>query len=302
MSDHFELERWKAINADSGEWYQAVRLLAPGRNAATFLAVCTSGPNHGIPFAIKVFRRISTPEAKKRFLDEARFLRGVSHPAIMRIYDEGTYYGENPFVVAEYLPLTLRKIIDNNRALVTERLTYSIQLLSAVRFLQSQNPKVVHRDIKAENVFIKGLSCVLGDFGLIKRSPITDDDNDREMIKISHGPGMPLRCRTPELRKYLRKEPVVIAKSDIYQLGLLLAELFTGKNPQRQADDYTDPIVLDRVERISGEIGAGIASLLNRMLQEDPSERPDIDYLMDNWLKVFRGAVDQHLYLNDEIW
>ncbi len=301
MSDHFELERWKGIQGDSQEWYEGVHPLGPGKNAMTFLAVGTSGLNKGVLFAIKVFRRISTPKAKNKFLAEVKLLRAISHPGIMRVFDEGTYYTHHPFVVAEYLPNTLRDIIKEDCS-ITEKLTYAIQMLSVLRFLEGQKPKVVHRDLKPDNIFVKGRSCVIGDFGLMKLSGVDEDDDDRKMIKISQGPGMPLRYRTPELVKYLRREPVVIARSDVFQLGLVLAELFTGENPQQEANDYMDDIVLNRIPHIPGEIGAGIFSLLTRMLAISPDERPTIDSLLDSWMAIFKGAVTNTAYLNDTIF
>jgi hypothetical protein len=61
MSDHFKLDRWKSLQADSGFWYESIELLGTGGNAATFLAFCTSPPNKGLLFAIKVFRRPFKP-------------------------------------------------------------------------------------------------------------------------------------------------------------------------------------------------------------------------------------------------
>ena len=90
MADHFELETWKSVQADSGRWYKSIELLGTGGNAATFLACCTSTPLKGLLFAIKVFRRLSKPERRNSFLEEARFLRTCDHPSVMRVFDEGT--------------------------------------------------------------------------------------------------------------------------------------------------------------------------------------------------------------------
>jgi hypothetical protein len=69
---------------------------------------------------------------------------------------------------------------------------------------------------------------VLGDCGLVKRhDPAIPDD--RSLVKQSAGPGMPRCYRTPDLVAYLKGGPPPSPKSDVFQLGLVLAELFTGR-------------------------------------------------------------------------
>src|SRR5439155_22081524 len=151
--------------------------LGAGGNAAAFLAVATGGENKGIPFALKVFRRLSKPEWRDNFLREIAFLKTCSHPAILRVFDEGIYLADHPFVVAEYLPKTLESVIRADSATVVEKVSFTLQLLSALAYLADPSRSVVHRDIKTSNVFIKGQSCVLGDFGLLKRVTPADEED-----------------------------------------------------------------------------------------------------------------------------
>jgi serine/threonine protein kinase len=290
MSDHFSFDPWKSIQSDSGLWYEAVEHLASGKNAVVFLVHGKSAQNSGLFFAMKVFRRISTPEAKNKFLQETAFLTQISHPAVVKIYDQGTYYDNHPFVVADYLPQTLRHVINGGAPLI-EKISYALQLTAAVKFINQLNPQVIHRDIKPENIFIKGKSCVLGDFGLMKRGE-NDDELEREIIKTSSGPGMPLKYRTPELIRYFKGEKVMIGRSDIFQLGLTLAELFAGRNPQRVAGDYGEPLQMEKVGRIDGNLGGGIANLISRMLAEEPDKRPDWTWQLDVWKEILHEAVD----------
>lgn len=289
MSDHFEFGPWKSFESDSGAWYKAIEPLGVGGNAATFLAYCTSPPKKGLLFAVKVFRRHSKPERRDSFLDEAKFLKTCDHPAVMRIYDEGLYY-DKPFVVMEYLPYTLAAVMRKGCGIV-EKLAFAIQLLSALEYLDSLTPKVIHRDIKPANIFIKGGSCVLGDFGLMKR--LTDDEaEDREIIKESIGAGMPFYYRTPDLVAYLKGEAALSTKSDVFQLGLVLAHLFTGRNPAKPNPDYTSPVELEPLGNITSKLSGGIAALLTRMLIFEPNNRPAAREVADGWEGVFRNAVD----------
>lgn len=89
MADDLSLSFKQSIVSESNAWYKTLQRLGSGGNAATYLMLATSGPYKGIVFAVKVFRRISLPERRVKFLDEAAFLRDCDHPGIMRVLDEG---------------------------------------------------------------------------------------------------------------------------------------------------------------------------------------------------------------------
>lgn len=116
----------------------------------------------------------------------------------MRVFDDGIVDDQFSFLIAEYLPRTLRQVIRGPACSTVEKLSYVLQLLSGLNALANIAPSVIHRDIKPANCFLKGHSCVLGDFGLIKRIATTGED-DRAHLKQSPGAGMPSEYRTPDL-------------------------------------------------------------------------------------------------------
>lgn len=298
IREHFELDRWQAIQGESKRWYKWVQTLGAGGNGIAFLAMCSTPPLKGDLVAIKVFRRWSKPERRQAFLEEISFLQACQHPAILRIFDRGEYklgggsLETAPFVVAEYLPYTLRTAMRGNRLRMVDKVSFAMQLLSALTYLATLEPQVVHRDIKPENIFIKGGSCVLGDLGLLKRLVATDTVDDKELVKTSIGVGMPFYYRTPDLVAYLNNGTPLTLKTDVFQLGLVLAELFSGRNPLRAPTDFTDPIELGPVGWIDGKYGAGIAAQIRRMLELDPAKRPSAAELIDGWEAIFREVVD----------
>lgn len=296
MSDALYLDPGKSLKSTTDAWYRIVQQLGAGGNAVTYLVVSTSGPHKGILFALKIFRRLSKPERRESFLKEVEFLKHQEHPAIMRIFDEGVFHyrvageeNEYPFVVAEYLPQTLYHVIRSGNTDVAQRLTMAVQLLSALSFLEQSRPQAVHRDIKPQNIFVKGHSCVLGDFGLMK---LLDDgnDEDREVFKESIGPGMPFFYRTPDLVAYAKNEAPLTVKTDVFQLGLVLAELITGWNPSRRpaGDHMLAPVELRPLDHCPGRYGSQMAGLLHRMLTLDPVGRPTASELMDHWIGLFQ--------------
>lgn len=292
MADSIKLEFKQSVIAKSSTWYKTLQLLGAGGNAATFLVLATSGQFHGQLFALKVFRRLSKPERRESFLNEIEFLQGGNHPAVMRVFDEGVFRDQHPFVVAEYLPLTLRRFLRVDTSTVV-RLSLTLQLLSALHYLACLDIPVVHRDIKPENIFLKDRTCVLGDFGLLKRL-MGETGDDREFLKESIGPGMPRWYRTPDLVAYARGEAGLdtIARSDIFQLGLVLAELFTGRNPALPPDggDLLAPVRLESLAFIPGALGPRISDLISRMLEPDPVQRVRVNELLSPWQGLFEDA------------
>ncbi|MEX1039403.1 MAG: serine/threonine-protein kinase [Pirellulaceae bacterium] len=292
MADSIYLAVGQSLQSEAQAWYRNLQLLGTGGNAVTFLAVATSGPHRGVLFAVKVFRKLSKPERRKSFLNEIKFLQGCDHPSIMRVFDTGVFYKEHPFFVAEYLPNTLDKVMRTGEASVVAKISFAIQLLSALVYLEKLKPSVVHRDIKPQNIFVKGRSCVLGDFGLLKHVDAATDE-DQEVFKESLGVGMPFRYRTPDQVAYLNNEAPLTSKSDVYQLGLVLAELFTGRNPQKSSTDYTAPIELDPLGSIPGSLAGGIANVINRMLIPDVADRDSASKFLDPWEGIFQNAIKQ---------
>jgi serine/threonine protein kinase len=282
----------QSIQASSRVWYRNIQWLGAGGNAETFLVVATSGQTKGVPFALKIFRNLAKLERRESFLAEVKFLRECSHPSVMRVFDDGVFYDQFPFVVAEYLPNTLEQVMRSDRTPAAEKVSYTLQLLSALDYLATLAKPVIHRDIKPQNIFVKGHSCVLGDFGLMKFAD-AEDNEDQEVLKESLGAGMPARYRTPDLVRYLNGEAKPTPKSDVFQLGLVVAELFTGRNPQRPARRFTDPVELDAIGPIPGAMSAGIASLIKRMLTMDPDARDPAARFIDPWQGVFLSAIER---------
>ena len=158
MTDFFQLKPLQSIQSERKIWYRNIQFLGMGGNAITYLVLCTSEFYKGIPFALKVFRVISREERKVKFLAEREFLEtGCNHPSIMRVFDSGVFRNaqgeEFPFVVTEYLPLTLREVIRSQRVTIVEKTSYVLQLLSALSYLDTLAVPVVHRDIKPRTFF-----------------------------------------------------------------------------------------------------------------------------------------------------
>lgn len=92
--------------------------------------------------------------------------------------------------------------------------------------------------------------------------------------------------RTPELVAYHKGGDKPPPSSDVFQLGLVAAELFTGKN-LLLPDSPDKPLRLQPLADIPGFLGAPIKSLLEQMLILDSMQRPSASNLLRKWQELF---------------
>jgi serine/threonine-protein kinase len=179
------------------------------------------------------------PKYRQRFLNEAERASQLSHPAIVRVYDV-LEEGMEIFVVMEYVegetlrcwngPVTLEKFLHIARQ-------------CAEALACAHRCGILHCDIKPENILLTEQGDVrILDFGLAKYLPQRDGNDlartlDREISKVISG--------TPA---YMAPEVVLEhtpdARADIFSLGVVLYELWSGHHPFRSTT------VIETVNRI----------------------------------------------------
>ena len=193
---------------------------------------------------------------------EVRMARQVSHPNVCRVYDidevEGHTFISMEYVDGEDLASLLRRIgrFPQDRALAISR-----QLCAGLAAAHERG--VIHRDLKPANVMLDGSGKVrITDFGL---AGVT---------------GQTVRAGTPA---YMAPEQLagqeVTARSDIYALGLVLYEIFTG---QRALDAENIAELIRKREQtgilppseVITEIEPEIENAIMRCLRPDPRQRP----------------------------
>src|SRR5246127_500284 len=152
----------------------------------------------------------------ERFRNEVRIARRISHPNVCRVYDVGQVDGQTFFTMeyvdGEDLASLLRRIgrLPHDKAVEIAR-----QLCAGVAAAHAKG--VLHRDMKPANIILDGRGqVVITDFGL---AGVADDIRGQEV-----------RSGAPA---YIAPEPIggreVTMLSDVYALGLVLYEVFTGK-------------------------------------------------------------------------
>ena len=201
-----------------------------------------------------------------RFYDEVRIARQISHRNVCRVYDIGEVDGQ-PYLSMEYidgedLGSLLRRI---GRLPADKATEFARKLCAAVAAAHGQG--VLHRDLKPANIMIDSRGELrVTDFGLAAIA---------EQLK-----GDEIRSGTPA---YMAPEQLtgteVSAQSDLYAVGLILYEMFTGKMPfeantiaemtrLRQENRVTSPSTLTR------DLDKAVEMAILRCLDSDPKMRP----------------------------
>lgn len=305
--DKLHQEYWMGVESYSDFWYNVADKLdeGDGGTSSIFHVIRsayksdreTVAKGGGISYVMKIVTEDSS-ELNSRLNAEQDFLSETDHPSILNCFDNGDWHGY-PFYIAEFLPGTLRQSMERNLSQAI-KLNISIQLVSAIVELEQSEPSVVHRDIKPRNIFISGNRAVLGDFGIMKFL-----DGDREEIEDiwenSTQKAMPYYYPTPDLVAYSNDNQDLTTKANVYQLGLVLAEMFTGTNPASPAtmtDGDLEYNSRDDVSYVPGGYGSNIHDLLTRMLNEETADRPNATEILQEWEEIMAGVAESTYDLN----
>ena len=250
--------------------YRIVREIARGGMSVVYLAA-RAGADFEQVAAVKVMKRgFDTDELLRRFSQERRILASLDHPAIARLFDGGATDDGRPYIVMEYVAGTSigRYCVERGLGL-SERLRLFLDVARAVEY--AHRHLVVHRDLKPGNVLVSDDGRVkLLDFGIAK---LLDDSGDGVHTQAAQ------RLMTPEYASPEQRlgGPITTA-SDVYQLGLLLYELTTGRRPDAAdgALEAAMPRLTSagaRASRNNSRVDRDLSSVISMALQADPAQR-----------------------------
>ena len=212
----------------------------------------------GAAVAVKVLTGAST-DKRRRFKNEISFLSRNLHANIVTVIDHGlaaTPALSGPFYVMHRYGSNLRSVMDRKLA-SKEAIRVFSQMLDGVE--AAHLVKVTHRDLKPENVLVEGDGLAIADFG------IASFTQDQLITLVETGPAARLanfQYAAPEQRA---RGKTVDQRADIYALGLMLNELFTGEIAH--GTDYRSISSVDAQYGFLDEVVA-------RMIKQNQAERP----------------------------
>jgi serine/threonine-protein kinase len=204
--------------------------------------------------------------ALARFQTEVRITRQISHPNVCRVYDigetDGMHFLSMEFIDGEDMSLLLRRIgrLPGDKANEIAR-----QICAGLA--SAHDNGVLHRDLKPANIMIDGRGKArITDFGVAVVA--------KELFGAEAASGTPAYMAPEQL-----KGEEVTQRSDIYSLGLVLYELFTGK----RVYDSDNILELLRLHESSAptnpsshveDIDPLVERVILRCLEKEPNKRP----------------------------
>ncbi len=215
--------------------------------------------------AIKVLHTHLTGKEAEQFYQEAQTLAKLVHPAIVRMFDYDVQEGV-PFLVMDYAPGgSLRRRYPKGTAVPFPQILASVQQVAAA-LQYAHEHKVIHRDVKPENMLVgRHQQVLLSDFGLAALAHNTASE-------VAQGTGGTLAYMAPE-----QIEGHPRAASDQYALGVTVYEWLCGQRPFQgslsqvmvQHLSLPPPALRERVPTISPKV----EQLVLRALAKDPKHR-----------------------------
>jgi eukaryotic-like serine/threonine-protein kinase len=242
------------------EKFQIIEVLKKDEHAAVFLA------NHiylSKKIILKVLNTLKIPDSSlvERFKREAKILARLDHPNIIKVLDFGMSK-EYFYISFEYIEgESLRNTFKNKSLSAEQKEHLMIQFLRGLDFAHKN--QIIHRDIKPENIFVdKNLNVKLGDFGLALSAEDNFVTNPYSIV------GTP---------SYMSPEQVRGAKltqqSDLFSAGVVLFELFTGRNPflkdnvnltLNEINSFDENSIEEKLKNVSDRIGKILIKLLKK--------------------------------------
>jgi tRNA A-37 threonylcarbamoyl transferase component Bud32 len=241
--------------------YQIVRELGSGGFATVYLA--QDMRLHGRSVAIKEFNAAKLPPvdqgwARQSFQNEARVLAGLNHESIAAVTDFFSSGGLD-YLVMEYVAgetLTQAWERAGRRFHPDQALTWAQELCRALEYLHRQNPPIIFRDLKPDNIMVQPDGRLkIVDFGIARHFKPGQTQDTRALGTPGYA--------SPEHYGQGQTD----TRSDIYSLAVVLHQLLTGYDPTLA------PMNLPDVLALNPTIAPNIAAAIQKALNPNPNQR-----------------------------
>lgn len=280
------MNEFAQLQAQLSDRYEFERELGGGGMSRVFLATERA-------LARRVVVKVLAPELShrvnlERFQQEIATAATLQHPQIVPVYHAGSAgdlrYYVMPYIAGESLRARLKREQTLSAATVVRLLA---PLARALAFAHRQ--KIVHRDVKPENILLAEGEPMLADFGIAK---VIREGNQTGLTSA----GMSIGTVTYMPPEQVTADPNIDGRADVYSLAAVGYELlsgappFTGTPAQVMSAHVVQPVP-DLVAKLPSE-SAELARVLMRGLAKDASQRPDAETfasLLDDSLRVVSG-------------
>ena len=203
------------------ERYRIERKLGQGGMAAVFQVF---DEELGERVALKMFSaQADDAQLIARFKQELSLSRQLNHPNLVRLYDIGTYQGAKFITMELLLGSDLRARMPAGEPMEFQRaVRYLVQMCAGLHAAHERG--VVHRDIKPENMFVTSAddNVKVMDFGIAKQQK-----HQNNLTVAGFLAGTPAYMSPEQISDF----GAVTHLSDVYAVGVMAYEMFTGSVP-----------------------------------------------------------------------
>jgi len=252
------------------ERYKIIGELGRGGMAIVYRAVDTMLDRN---VAVKVILVESDSKDKaqkmlKRFNREARTLASLSHPNIIKVLDYGEY-SDMPYIVMEFISGGALKAILGKPIPYAEAAARLAPIARALHYAHQQ--KIVHRDVKPENILInESGQPMLSDFGILK---LVETDESHGITGTGKMVGTPAYMSPEQIRG---RE--VDGRADLYSLGVVFFEMITGRKPytalspiELSMQHLHDPI--PKAKQFVRDLPTEVEQVIVKSMAKNPEDR-----------------------------
>jgi len=226
--------------------------------------------------ALKVLppEKVSDPDRKRRFIQEAKAASALNHPSIITIYDIDQADGVD-YIAMEYVAgKTLDELIPRKGMRLSLALKYAVQIADALA--RAHGAGIIHRDLKPSNVMVDehGLVKVL-DFGLAKLTETSGPEAETAATRTGAGTVLGTAAyMSPEQAEGKH----IDTRSDIFSFGSMLYEMLTGQRAFRgdtRASTIASILREDPkpISQVSEGLPRDTEKIVRRCLRKDPEHR-----------------------------
>ena len=211
---------------------------------------------------------LDRPDFRTRFVQEAKTIAALDHPAIVPVYDLGEAAGQ-PYFVMRYMPDgSLADRLTKGPLPLTEAASILKRLAPALDEAHTQG--IIHRDLKPSNVlFDQRQEAFIADFGIAKLS-----EGSQNLTQTGAMVGTPAYM-SPE---QIQGDGAIDGRSDIYALGIMLFEMLTGHHPYQTdtpiavaVKHISEPV--PRLAEVAPELPTGCQKILDKAMAKDREAR-----------------------------
>lgn len=209
---------------------------------------------------------LATVDAQTQFEQEARVLARLRQPNLPRVIDHFITAQGIQYLVMDFVEgMNLSELLQSRgRLMPNEVMQWLGQICEALNYLHSQNPPIIHRDIKPQNIrMTPDGRAVLVDFGLSK---VGSQQQRTATGALGVTPGF----SPPEQYGAAHTDH----RSDIYALAATLYALFTGETPPDSIQRAIANVALKPPRQMNAAITPALETALLHGLETQPNRRP----------------------------